>query len=382
MKLTISVKDLLHALNAVGKVIQKKNTLAILDNVMFNAQDGSYTITGSSVENSLTMPIALTINAGDEFKPFCINPTSLVPLLSTLAEQPVTLDLDFSTHNAKLTYNSGVASMPFQETEDYPKMATLGETTVEFSIPTSVLLPATKAAAAFTGKDQLRPILSSVALDADSEGVTFAGTDGHWLYKYIYHHGAPFLTKGGKDMLLLPAEVVSALSVFAGNEMVTVAHDGKHISIMSEGITFVVRDMEGRYPNYNGVIPKDSPYHVVMPVKAMSDALKRVQLMAPDTSRLVKFSKEPMFLALAASDLDFARSAREQLSAADCDNACTWPDGQYIGFNASHLLSVLQYISTENVRFELAGQDRAALLKEDDGQSSLTILLMPVLVND
>lgn len=382
MKLTISVKDLLHALNAVGKVIQKKNTLAILDNVMFNAQDGSYTITGSSVENSLTMPIALTINAGDEFKPFCINPTSLVPLLSTLAEQPVTLDLDFSTHNAKLTHSSGVASMPFWETEDYPKMKVLNETKVEFSIPTNILLSAAKAAAAFTVNDTLRPVYSTVALDVDSEGVTFVGTDAQALYKYTYHHGAPFLTKGDKDTLLLPADTVGALSAFTGKEMVSVAHDGQHIRIEAEGTTFVIRDMEGRYPNYNNVIPKNNPYHIVVPVKSMSDALKRVQLMAPDTSRLVKFSKEPMFLALAASDLDFARSAREQLSAADCDNACTWPDGQYIGFNASRLISVLQYISTENVRFELAGQDRAALLKEDDGQSSLTILLMPVLVND
>ena len=102
--------------------------------------------------------------------------------------------------------------------------------------------------------------------------------------------------------------------------------DRKHVCLRAGDISFTIRDIEQRYPNYNSVIPKENPYHAVLPVSSFMGALKRVQLMASDASNMVKFSKDGMFVNLSAADIDFSKSASENLTLAEVDNPLTLPD--------------------------------------------------------
>lgn len=357
----------------------KKNTLPILGDTLFAQQGDTFTLTGSSLENTLTMPVAITLAAGEKFKPFCLATSQIAPLLSSLPEQPLTVDVDHDGHLARISYQGGEVSVPIEAADEYPRVAELSTPTVQFSIATNIFLPAVKAASACTANDELRPVMMAVALDVNEEGVTFVGTDGYTLYKYAYTHGVPFLSVGQKDIILLPASVVNALAApFAGAEEITAIYDGKNLCIQSGDITFTIRDIEGKYPNYNSVIPKNNPYHITLPVRALMESVKRVQLMASDASLLVKLSKDDMFLTLSADDRDFSRSAREELTLADVSDACTLPSGFAIGFKSSSLITLLDTISTENVRIELSEPSRAILIKEDASNSALTELLMPM----
>ena len=382
MKFSVSSRELLRILKATGAVILRKNSLPILADHLFTRDGDKFFITGSSQENSLTMPIGITLDNGSDFQPFCLLAVDIIPLLGALPEQPITVEVDMSNHIAKIIYQSGQVSVPVEDSAEYPRVSDVKEPKTSFDIEANIFFPAVKAANGCTAIDStLRPQMSAVALDVQDEGVVFVGSDGHSLYKYSYQHGAPFLT-GSKVVILIPNSIAGQLQApFAGVETLTIQHDGKHVCLKAGDITFTIRDIEQKYPNYNSVIPKNSPYHATLPVAALAGAVKRVQLMASDASNMVKLSKEGMFLNLSAEDYDFSKTASENLVLAEVDNPLTIPDGFAIGFKASALLMLLGNISTDNVTLQFSEPSRAILVLEDAPNSALVELLMPMQLN-
>jgi len=382
MKFSVSSRELLRILKATGAVILRKNSLPILADHLFTRDGDKFFITGSSQENSLTMPIGITLENGSDFQPFCLLAVDIIPLLGALPEQPITVEVDMSNHIAKIIYQSGQVSVPVEDSAEYPRVSDVKEPKTSFDIEANIFFPAVKAANGCTAIDStLRPQMSAVALDVQDEGVVFVGSDGHSLYKYSYQHGAPFLT-GSKVVILIPNTIAGQLQApFAGVETLTIQHDGKHVCLKAGDITFTIRDIEQKYPNYNSVIPKNSPYHATLPVAALAGAVKRVQLMASDASNMVKLSKEGMFLNLSAEDYDFSKTASENLELAEVDNPLTIPDGFAIGFKASALLMLLGNISTDNVTLQFSEPSRAILVLEDAPNSALVELLMPMQLN-
>ena len=382
MKFSVSSRELLRILKATGAVILRKNSLPILADHLFTRDGDKFFITGSSQENSLTMTIGITLDNGSDFQPFCLLAVDIIPLLGALPEQPITVEVDMSNHIAKIIYQSGQVSVPVEDSAEYPRVSDVKEPKTSFDIEANIFFPAVKAANGCTAIDStLRPQMSAVALDVQDEGVVFVGSDGHSLYKYSYQHGAPFLT-GSKVVILIPNTIAGQLQApFAGVETLTIQHDGKHVCLKAGDITFTIRDIEQKYPNYNSVIPKNSPYHATLPVSALAGAVKRVQLMASDASNMVKLSKEGMFLNLSAEDYDFSKTASENLVLAEVDNPLTIPDGFAIGFKASSLLMLLGNISTDNVTLQLSEPSRAILVLEDAPNSALVELLMPMQLN-
>ena len=382
MKFSVSSRELLRILKATGAVILRKNSLPILADHLFTRDGDKFFITGSSQENSLTMPIGITLDNGSDFQPFCLLAVDIIPLLGALPEQPITVEVDMSNHIAKIIYQSGQVSVPVEDSAEYPRVSDVKEPKTSCDIEANIFFPAVKAANGCTAIDStLRPQMSAVALDVQDEGVVFVGSDGHSLYKYSYQHGAPFLT-GSKVVILIPNTIAGQLQApFAGVETLTIQHDGKHVCLKAGDITFTIRDIEQKYPNYNSVIPKNSPYHATLPVAALAGAVKRVQLMASDASNMVKLSKEGMFLNLSAEDYDFSKTASENLVLAEVDNPLTIPDGFAIGFKASSLLMLLGNISTDNVTLQLSEPSRAILVLEDAPNSALVELLMPMQLN-
>lgn len=382
MKFSVSSRELLRILKATGAVILRKNSLPILADHLFTRDGDKFFITGSSQENSLTMPIGITLDNGSDFQPFCLLAVDIIPLLGALPEQPITVEVDMSNHIAKIIYQSGQVSVPVEDSAEYPRVSDVKEPKTSFDIEANIFFPAVKAANGCTAIDStLRPQMSAVALDVQDEGVVFVGSDGHSLYKYSYQHGAPFLT-GSKVVILIPNTIAGQLQApFAGVETLTIQHDGKHVCLKAGDISFTIRDIEQKYPNYNSVIPKNSPYHATLPVAALAGAVKRVQLMASDASNMVKLSKEGMFLNLSAEDYDFSKTASENLELAEVDNPLTIPDGFAIGFKASALLMLLGNISTDNVTLQFSEPSRAILVLEDAPNSALVELLMPMQLN-
>ncbi len=375
MKFSVSSKELLRALTTVSKVIIKRNTLPILDNALVSVRDDRFFLTGSSSENTLTLPIDLRSMDKTPFRPFCLPVAMLSPILATLPEQPIELTIDDTTFLATFRYQGGDFSVPAYDGADFPLPKEQDSTYVEFSLPTSIFLPAVKSASVCTADDELRPVLNAVALDVSNDGVTFAATSMHMLYKYVYSHGVPFITKGEPRLMMLFKKSIPAIdTAFAKSETVSLRHDGRKVIIEADGITLMVTDVEGKFPNYNSVIPDKSPYHIVMPVRDLLNAIKRVSLMSNSSTQIVSIRKQDGAVSLYTEDIDFSRKAHEDIHSDDC----TLPDGFAIGLHSGKFHTVLSAISTDNVRLELTAPERAMIIREDAANSSLVELLMPM----
>lgn len=381
MKFTFPIADMLRTLNVLGRVVQKRNTLPILDNVMItkpNPKEEIYFVTGGTAESMMTIQTNISMVDGSEFYPVCIPHGEFLQSLSSLPDQPITVVVDDQTKAVKILYAGGEFTFAGYKTDEYPLLKSTRENLISVSVPSATLLPCMLSASVGAAKnDTLRPVLSSVYLDIQNEGITFVGTNGQALYRYIWSHGVPFISEGSPIGVMVPVHLVSAIkAAFEKSEDVSIRYDGLYISLTDGATTFVFRTVDGKFPNYNSVIPTDEPYHVTVDGKLLKQAMDRVSMMASTNSELVKITKTADGLLLESLDVDFSRAAKELLP---IGKDSVIPDGFVIGVKSSTFLTMLSPIASDNVVLKLTAPERPIVLTEE-GNSALTELVMPILI--
>lgn len=381
MKFTFSIADMLRTLNVLGRVVQKRNTLPILDNVMItkpNPKEEIYFVTGGTAESMMTIQTNISMVDGSEFYPVCIPHGEFLQSLSSLPDQPITVVVDDQTKAVKILYAGGEFTFAGYKTDEYPLLKSTRENLISVSVPSATLLPCMLSASVGAAKnDTLRPVLSSVYLDIQNEGITFVGTNGQALFRYIWSHGVPFISEGSPIGVMVPVHLVSAIkAAFEKSEDVSIRYDGLYTSLTDGATTFVFRTVDGKFPNYNSVIPTDEPYHVTVDGKLLKQAVDRVSMMASTNSELVKITKTADGLLLESLDVDFSRAAKELLP---IGKDSVIPDGFVIGVKSSTFLTMLSPIASDNVVLKLTAPERPIVLTEE-GNSALTELVMPILI--
>jgi len=159
---------------------------------------------------------------------------------------------------------------------------------------------------------------------------------------------------------------------------VEVSFDSKNIYFKLLNYTMVCRQVEGRFPNYNGVIPKSNPYKIIIDRLTFLNALKRVSVFSNQASNLVKLEFIENQIHISAQDIDFSISAEETIN-------CQFEgDPINIGFKSAFLIEILGNINASNVILELADPSRAGLILpfENEENEEILMLLMPMLLND
>ena len=381
MKFTFPIAEMVRTLNVLGKVIQKSCPMPILQNVLITKPDPKeevYLMAAGSAESMMTVKVNITMVDGTAFKPICIPHGQFLQVLSALPEQPITVEVDDKTREIKVLYDGGEFVFAGFGTDEYPVLKSSHTNLVTVSVPTDILLPCvSNALLASAKKNELRPVLSSVYLDIKDDGITFVGTDGHNLFRYVWEHGVPFITEGKAAGVAVPNIFVSALlSAFDKVSEVKISFDGYCCTVSAGNITFIFSTSEQRYPNYSSVIPKEQPYHITLDRDRLKQSLRRVSMMASETNNLVKLTKQADGLLLEAVDIDFARSAKELVPLGEDSNI---PDGFTIGMKSSSLLNLLSPIASTNVVLKLIDASRALVLTEE-GNSALICMVMPMVV--
>ena len=381
MKFSANVSVLLPLLVAMQKVIDKKAVQAVLQHVLLKKVDGCYYLTASTSENELTMPVEIAEIDMAGFESCCLDVERIVPIFNTLGNQPVEFDLNPDGNTMRVAYEGGSFSIPYFNGDVFPIMPDVKEPLVEFSLPTATFLQNVLAAQSFSDADPntLRPIMASVCLDVSNEGVTFVGTTGHQLYTNAYYHGVPFLTCGEPRQIMIHQKFVRSLTApLKKTEMVTISCDANRLKIVADDVKFVIRSIEGRYPNYRGVIPVNHPHHAIIDKTALQKALTRISLLSSSHSNLIMFGRDEKGVFLSAEDFDFSTSGREYVGVKEIESA----EDFKMGFKGSAVQQILGYITSEDVRMEFHTPDRAVLFKETTENSTLVELVMPMILQD
>ena len=259
---------------------------------------------------------------------------------------------------------------------EYPEPTEIGDGAHSLTMPTDVLLGGIARSIFATADDELRPVMDGVYFDICTEYVTFVASDGHKLVRYRNYQ-----TRGEESASFIlpkkPALLIKNILPKADGEAY-VRFDDRNAVVEAGEFKVSCRLIEGRYPNYNSVIPAGNPYRVTVDRQALISALRRVSVFASVSSALIKLHIDGSTLTVSAQDIDFSTSAEERLM---CDYTGV---PMSIGFKGTYLLDILNGLGGQDTIIELADMGRAGVLvpaEQEEGED-LLMLLMPMMLND
>ncbi len=374
MKFNVSSKALYNAASAVSKVINSKNALSILDNFLIRLEGNILTITGSDMENALTARLEVTGASGEGN--FCIAARRFVELMKELPDQGVKVSIDEETLEVQLSYASGHYSFGALPGDQYPQFQADGSgETISFSIATEQMLTGLDNTMFAVSTDEYRQIMQGVNIDIAPDSITFVATDTRKLVRYIDRRTAPGVT-GHCILPSKPSNVIK--NVFAKEETLNISMNSRNAVIESDRFTFQCTFLNGNYPDYNRVIPRDNNKVLTVDRASLLNAVRRVGIFVEVDGGLEKFRITSDNILIKSNDPSLCTSAREQVP-------CSFTGGELtIGFSANYLMEILTTLKGSEVIVNLGDAGRPGVFcpGEQPENTDLVMLLMPMTVGD
>ena len=374
MNFTVSSSLLSSRLQTISRVINSKNTIPVLDCVLFELEGNKLTLTASDPDNTLNTSMEV-VDCSEDFS-FAISAKILIDSLKEISEQPIRFEVKKETLETTIFYQNGKYSLVGQNADEYPGAAVLGESAVAISVPTKVLSSGISCSLFATADDEVRPVMCGVYFDFTPESITLVASDGHKLVRCRDYS----VTGAEKSAFILPKKPATLLKNLLGKEEqedVAVEFDGRFAIFDMGDYKLVSRLFDGRYPNYNSVIPQNNPHKLTVDRAALISTLRRVAIFSSQVS-LIKLHLEENKVVISAQDTDFSTSAEESI-------ACSYEGASMnIGFRASFLIDILNNTPGQDVVIELADPSRAGVIvpAEQVDKQELLMLLMPMMLTE
>lgn len=374
MKFDVSSTAMLSRLQSISKVIVNKNSLPILDCFLFDLEGNQLTITASDAETRMITSVEVMNAEGSGL--FAVSAKILLDPLKELPEQPLTFDIDDDNLEIFIHFQNGKYNFIGQRGDSYPQQRPLNDNAITLTIESSRLLNGISRSLFATADDELRPVMNGIYFDILPDALTFVASDGHKLVRLR----SLAIKSSERASFILPKKPANLLKniLSKDDEMVLVKFDDNNVYVTCNNFEMICRLIEGRYPNYNSVIPKDNPYKMTIDRVSFFNALKRVSIFSNPASSLVKLHLSFGKVLVSAQDIDFSYSAEEVV-------ACQYEGEELsIGFKATYLIEILGNISSDEVILELADPSRAGVIvpSENEENEELLMLLMPMMLND
>ncbi len=374
MNFKVSSSALYSRLMSAGKVLASKNAMPILDCFLMDVRNGAVNITASDSEKYYMTSVPVIEQNGDAT--FCLPAKTILDSIKELAEQPIDIQFNPDTMEIKGKHNNGTFSVMAQDAAPYPAAKLVSDQATELHLTSETLLNGINRCLFATANDEIRLVMNGIYIDIQPDCIIFAGTDGRKLVRDTFRGIQTGMTCG----FILPKKVASILRAVLNKdeEDVTIKFDADKASISNADMTMHFRLIEGRYPNYNAVIPTNNPYIATIDRASLASALKRVGVFCNQSSSLVKLELTPGTLRLTGQDNDYATSAEEFIM---CDYSSS-PIS--IGFSCQFLLEIANIIEGERITLELADPSRPGIIKPVDMEDNedVLMLLMPMRVED
>lgn len=374
MRLTISSTTLASRLTALSKVFNSKNSLPILDCYLFEVNSNQLTITASDSENVMTTQIQLDESDGNGT--FAVNNRNILDAVKELPEQPLTLDVDMSTYAIKVIYMNGMYNFTAQSGDEFPRMQPLNDSAAAITIESKTLANDIAHSIFATANEELRPVMNGIYFDLKEDSLAIVASDGHKLVRTLNKN-----IKSEKPMsFILPKKPATLLKnvLQKTEDDVIIRFDDRNANILFPEGTLACRLIEGRYPNYNSVIPQDNSNLLTVDRMVLASVVRRVLPFASDSSQQIRLHIETGKAVISSEDIDFYTSAKEEIV---CDYNGMPMD---IGFKGTSLMEILTNLDGEEVELKLADPSRPCLIipTNQPENEDVLMLIMPMLLND
>ncbi|GAL69074.1 DNA polymerase III subunit beta [Jejuia pallidilutea] len=371
MKFIVSSTYLLKQLQVLGGVINSSNTLPILDNFLFELDHTKLTVSASDLET--TMSSTLDVESDSEGS-VAIPARLLLDTLKTFPEQPLTFVVE-ENNTVEISSNHGKYALAYADGAEFPKAVAL-EDPSKTVILGDILANAISKTIFAAGNDDLRPVMSGVFFQFSTEGLTFVATDAHKLVKYTRED----VNASQVAEFIMPKKPLNLLKgILAGSEdEVAIEYNDSNAKFTFDNSVLICRLIDGKYPNYEAVIPKENPNKLSIDRTQFLNSVRRVSIFSNKTTHQIRLKIAGAELNISAEDVDYSNKAEERLT---CDYQ---GDDMQIGFNSRFLTEMLNNLSSDDVQLEMSMPNRAGILTPVDGLDEgehITMLVMPVMLN-
>jgi DNA polymerase-3 subunit beta len=374
MKFIVSSSVLLKGLQSMSGVLSTNSTLPILDNYLFELIDGNLSVTASDIETTMSINIPL-VKAEDEGS-IAIPAKILLDTLKTFGDIPISFFINLETKLIELSTDDGKFKLSGFDSAEFPNAPSI-ESASSIEIPAEILEQAIGKTIFATGSDELRPVMMGVSFELTGEGLILVGTDAHKLVKYTRTD----ITSKSEDSFIVPKKSLIMLknSLSKSDDKVKVEYDAKNAIFTFENFKLICRLVDGKYPNYEAVIPKNNPNILTVDRVQLLNKIRRVSFFANQSTNQIRLKISGKELILSAEDMDYTNEAYERLS-------CSYEGEDIeIGFNAKFLIEMLNNLSNEQITIELSTPGRAGIIvpvNKDDENELIIMLVMPIMLNN
>ena len=376
MKIIIAKKRLEMAVKNICRVINKKNALPILDNILCMADEPKKRLTMTGSDGEVWLHYYVDLDECECSGAFCMSADLMKKALAELKDQPLTIDVDMTLENMELKHQTGTTQLPLLDHNEYPTPTWHNDTTTEWTLEASMLSRVMKRSVNFVDDDELRPIMCGVLFDQTKEALNIVASDGHALIRNAEQVDAPV------GSFIMPKKVARLLpKTLTGSDDIKVEF-GEHLASFEQGpVSLVFRIIEGTYPKYMKVIPENPPHHLTADRQQMLAAMRNVANFTVTKSRMVKMAiGSDQTMTLYGEDWDISAAANDRI-------AIEYPEAHpmNIGVKADTVIKLLAMVPEINVDIHFTDPSRALTIIPVDTiyeGEELTMLIMPMMLND
>ncbi|SOE21408.1 DNA polymerase III, beta subunit [Spirosomataceae bacterium TFI 002] len=371
MKFVVSSSELLKQLTTVSGVIANNPIVPILENFLFQLDEGNLTITASDMQT--VMITEAQVESSDKGA-IAVPAKLLTETLRSLPEQPITVNIDEESFGVEIITANGRFKLAGENSLDFP-MAPEVNKNFSIEMDSDVLSTSIGNTIFATSTDDLRPAMTGVYVQVSNENTTFVATDGHRLIRYRRKD----VKSENATSLILPRKALTLLKASLPSEVLpVVAEFSNSNAFFSFGnIKMICRLIDERFPDYENVIPKENPNVIKIERNKLLSTLKRISIYSNKTTHQIRLKVGEGELEISAEDLDYSNEANEKI-------ACEFTgEGMEIGFNAKFIIEVLSNLSNEFINLEMSQPNRAGIIIPQDqtDDEDMLMLVMPVMLN-
>ena len=374
MKFEVLSSDLMSHLAAISRVLLSKNPMPILDNFRFDIGEERLTVTAS--DGSTTMITSIAIQAVEGNGAFVVPAKTIMDPLKEMPQQQLTIEVDNGNYEVIVSYANGKYNFIGGNADEYPRIKALEENYRSFDINAQSLLNGIQSTLFATAEDELRPVMNGIYFDIKADRVIFVASDSKKLVRLINEITEP----GFESNFILPKKPANLLKNIISKDQLlcTISFDSKSARSQLGDYELICTLIEGRYPRYEVVIPKNNTNRLTIDRQSFLSALRRIAVFANSATNQVKFDLEASSLTISAQDVDYSTSGTETLT-------CSYEGTPMsIGFRANFLIEILNTITAQDVEVLLSDPARAGLVapvQNNEGEK-LLMLIMPMMLTD